>query len=191
MSRSEGHYHHGDLRRALVDAAVAMVEDQHPSRLSLRGVARAAGVSHAAPYHHFEDRGDLLKAVGDQCMQEFLDAQEAAVAVHDDPAERLVALGEAYVGYAARRPHAFALIFDPELCPPATPGPVRGPLIARNEELLAECVAAYLAARGRSPDLVAPTATAMWGTVHGLAALVGEGHLALDAVPGALRALVS
>ena len=56
-------YHHGDLRRALVDAARRILENEGPSALSLRAVAREAGVSPAAPYHHFKDRGELLEAV--------------------------------------------------------------------------------------------------------------------------------
>ncbi|MDN4173135.1 TetR/AcrR family transcriptional regulator [Nocardioides sp. SOB77] len=190
MSRSSSGYHHGDLRRALVEAGSALLEEQPPARISLREVARKAGVSHAAPYHHFGDRGGLLKAVGDECMRDFLDRQEAAAAAAADPAERLVALGAAYVSFADERPHAFALVFDPELCPPDDPSPERAPLIARNEQLLAECVAAWLEYRGRSQEDLEALAAALWGTVHGLAALVGEGQLALEQVGPALRALV-
>ena len=56
-------YHHGDLSRALVDAARRLLESEGPSALSLRAVAREAGVSPAAPYHHFKDKGELLDAV--------------------------------------------------------------------------------------------------------------------------------
>lgn len=191
VSRSaDASYHHGDLRRALVAAGASLLDDRPPARISLREVAREAGVSHAAPYHHFEDRGDLLKAVGDECMRDFLDRQEAAVAAEADPADRLVALGEAYVSFAAERPHAFALIFDPVLCPPHDPSPERTPLIARNEELLADCVAGWLRTRQRTMDDVEALSVALWGTVHGLAALVGEGQLRLEHVGPALRALV-
>ena len=56
-------YHHGDLSRALIDAARKILETEGPSALSLRAVAREAGVSPAAPYHHFKDKGELLEAV--------------------------------------------------------------------------------------------------------------------------------
>ncbi|MCR6032060.1 TetR family transcriptional regulator [Nocardioides sp. zg-579] len=190
MSRSSSGYHHGDLRRALLDAGTELLEEQAPARVSLREVARRAGVSHAAPYHHFGDRGGLLKAIGDACMADFLARQEGAAAAESDPAERLVAVGEAYVSFAAERPHAFALVFDPELCPPQDPGPERGPLIARNEALLAECVAAWLADRGRAAEDLEALGTAFWGTVHGLATLVGERQLERAQVGPALRALV-
>ncbi|MBC2958885.1 TetR/AcrR family transcriptional regulator [Nocardioides deserti] len=190
MSRSSTGYHHGDLRRALLEAGAALLEEQAPARVSLREVARRAGVSHAAPYHHFGDRGGLLKAIGDACMGDFLARQEDAAAAEGDPADRLVALGEAYVSFAAERPHAFALVFDPELCPPQDPSPERAPLIARNEDLLAECVAAWLTARGRGLEDLEALSTAFWGAVHGLAALVGEGQLGREQVAPALRALV-
>lgn len=192
MSRSpSATYHHGDLRDALVEAAVSLVEAHSPARLSVREVARAAGVSHAAPYHHFSGRGDLLRAAGDRCMADFLTAQESAVAAQDDPDARLVALGEAYVGYAAAHPHAFALVFDAELCPPGDPSPERAVLITRNEELLAACVADLVSARGGDLAAAPALADALWGTVHGLAALVGDGHLPLAAVRPALEARLS
>jgi len=59
-------YHHGDLRRALIDAASRLLEAEGPSALSLRAVAREAGVSPAAPYHHFKDKAELLDAVAQE-----------------------------------------------------------------------------------------------------------------------------
>src|ERR1700749_484813 len=59
-------YHHGDLRRALLRAAVTIIEREGPSALSLRAVAREAGVSPAAPYHHFKDKAELLDAVAQE-----------------------------------------------------------------------------------------------------------------------------
>src|ERR1051325_1856783 len=59
-------YHHGDLRRALVDAARRLLETEGPAAMSLRAVAREAGVSPAAPYHHFKDKGELLGAVASE-----------------------------------------------------------------------------------------------------------------------------
>ena len=62
-------YHHGDLRRALIDAARALLEREGAAALSLRAVAREAGVSPAAPYHHFKDKSELLQAVADEGWQ--------------------------------------------------------------------------------------------------------------------------
>lgn len=191
MSRSATTtYHHGDLRRALIEAGSALLDEQSVSALSLRSVAREAGVSHAAPYHHFRDRSDLLKALGDACMADFTADQQAAADAALEPRERLVALGAAYVGFAHRRPHAFALIFDPVLCPPGSPSPERAVLIETCEALLRDCVDAALGERIAAGADAAALADAMWASVHGLATLVGEGHLPYAAVEPALRAVV-
>lgn len=191
MSRSSSgsSYHHGDLRRALVAAGVGLLTDRAASGLSLREVARAAGVSHAAPYHYFSDRAALLKAVGDACMHDFVAAQEKAVADATEPGERLDALGRAYMSYAVESPHAFALVFDAELCPPGDPSPERAPLIARNEELLIACVI-DAQQTGRWVDADPTTlSVGVWGSVHGLATLVHDGHIDLETATAALAAL--
>ena len=79
VSRSASSYHHGNLQSALEDAALSLLETQPAARISLREVARRAGVSHNAPYHHFGDRAALLHALGVRAMRELLEAQEAAV----------------------------------------------------------------------------------------------------------------
>src|SRR5690606_26742711 len=106
----------------------------------LREVARAAQVSHTAPYHYFTDRQGLIRAVGVEAMRRLLHAQDVAVQAFDTPRERLLALGQAYVRFAANEPHAFALIFDPQYCQPGAPTEDMAPLIADNEALLARCV---------------------------------------------------
>lgn len=194
MSRSaaaERSYHHGDLRNALLDAAVALLGEHAPAKLSLRAVARAADVSHAAPYHYFADRGELLKAAGDRCMERFVTAQEQAADGEPDPRERLIAVGRAYVDFAAAEPHAFALVYDPELCPPADPSPERAPLIAANERLLDRCVRDAQAAGWRARADPAQLGLALWAAVHGLATLVMAGHLPHEQAEPALRALLA
>lgn len=189
-SESARLYHHGNLRQALLDAALQLLKTTPPNRLSLRELARAAEVSHAAPYHYFSDREELIKAAGVESMRRFLQAQQQAVAAQEQPLQKLVALGLAYIGFAAREPHAFALIFDPQLCPPGQPSDDMAPLIHANEALLGQCVQASQSdrtLRGQDPEAMAH---AMWGAVHGLAHLVMAGHLPLEAARPAVRALV-
>lgn len=91
----EGRYHHGDLRQALIDAGAALMEEGGTDGLSLRGVARAAGVSQAAPYNHFANKDALLAAIAaDARLTADLDAVRTAFA---DPLERLGAMGRLYV----------------------------------------------------------------------------------------------
>jgi len=105
-------YHHGDLRRALVDAARRILENEGPNALSLRAVAREAGVSPAAPYHHFKDKGELLDAVA----LEGWDALGEALAKareQTSPGDIVVAeLGVAYVCFARDNPALYRVMYE-------------------------------------------------------------------------------
>lgn len=193
MSSSSGGrrpYHHGNLRQALLDAAMDLLSVTPAAQLSLRELARAAQVSHAAPYHYFTDRQGLIRAAGVEAMRRLLQAQQAAVAAEDSPRGRLLALGHAYVRFAAREPHAFALVFDPQYCKPGTPTEDMSPLITANEALLAACVDEAQRFGVLPPGDTGPIATALWGTVHGLAQLVMAGHVPLPEAEAALSALL-
>jgi AcrR family transcriptional regulator len=104
-------YHHGDLRRALLDAAVAAIEESGPAALSLRDLARRAGVSHAAPTHHFGDKAGLLTALaaeGYGLLADELAAEHAASA-------SFLEMGVAYVRFAVAHRAHFEVMFQPEL----------------------------------------------------------------------------
>ena len=105
-------YHHGDLRRALIDAARRLLEAEGPSALSLRAVAREAGVSPAAPYHHFKDKGELLEAVAQEgwemLNQALTTARARAHSVHD----KMTGLGVAYVCFARDNPSLYRVMYD-------------------------------------------------------------------------------
>lgn len=190
LSRSAGGYHHGNLQAALEDAALDLLETTSAARISLREVARRAGVSHNAPYHHFGDRAALLRALGVRGMAALLAAQEEAVAAATGPVERVRALGLAYVQYAAAHPQAFALVFDPDYCAAGTPSAEMAPLITRNEDLLAAEVAALVREPGYEGRDPMALSAALWSTVHGMAQLVTLGHLPVEAAEPALDALV-
>lgn len=190
VSRSVGSYHHGNLQTALEDAALELLKTQPAARISLREVARRAGVSHNAPYHHFGDRASLLRALAVRAMAALLAAQEQAVEGVDGAAERVLALGCAYVRFGVAQPQAFSLIFDPEYCAAGSPSAEMAPLIQRNEELLSALVEALvLEPRFVGRDAEALSAS-LWSTVHGMAQLVVLGHLPMEAVEPGLAALV-
>src|ERR1700678_3123762 len=92
-------YHHGDLSRALVAAGRRILEAEGPAALSLRAVAREAGVSPAAPYHHFKDKSDLLAAVAEEGWHELGDAIAKGRTVATDPRLALHEIGVAYVTF--------------------------------------------------------------------------------------------
>jgi AcrR family transcriptional regulator len=105
-------YHHGDLSRALIDAARKILETEGPAALSLRAVAREAGVSPAAPYHHFKDKAQLLEAVAHEGWHELDLALSAARASTDDARARISNLGVAYVCFARDNPALYRVMYD-------------------------------------------------------------------------------
>jgi AcrR family transcriptional regulator len=163
-------YHHGDLRRALVEAARRILESEGPTALSLRAVAREAGVSPAAPYHHFKDKAELLDAVADEGWQ-MLDAAMAKAKAEADRKDKLNALGIAYVCFARENPALYRVMYD----------------AARDKEALPEQMqagedSAYCKVRDTMIELGADASaavdlelatTAAWCAAHGLAEMAG------------------
>src|SRR5215470_19725877 len=106
-------YHHGNLRAALLDAAEAELDAQGIEGFSLRGVAKRAGVSHAAPAHHFRDVNGLLTGLAAEGYKRFVAAQEARQKTAPaDGMSQLVASGMGYIDFALARPALFRLMFS-------------------------------------------------------------------------------
>lgn len=109
-------YHHGGLREALVERAVAVIGEAGVDAVSLRGLARDLGVSHAAPGRHFASRDALLAAVAENGVDRLVAATEAAVgACVDDPVEQLKAMASAYLRWAAEHPAHYNAVRNPEV----------------------------------------------------------------------------
>lgn len=106
-------YHHGDLKAAIVEAALKLIAKHGPRGFSLSEAARLAGVSVGAPYRHFVDKEALFSTVAAQGFIDLCDRIEAAVEMSpEDPRKRLVAIGTAYVRFAVERPSHFQVMFD-------------------------------------------------------------------------------
>ncbi|WP_018786111.1 TetR/AcrR family transcriptional regulator [Micromonospora sp. CNB394] len=155
-------YHHGDLRRVLLGTAADAIAESGPAALSLRELARRAGVSHAAPAHHFGDKAGLLTAFATQGFDLLADALRQA---GDD----LLDTGVAYVGFAVRHRAHFDVMFRPELY--RAGDPELAAARARSGELLRGGVSRHT---GREPDA---DALAAWSIVHGFATLWLSGAL--------------
>ncbi|MEU8529469.1 TetR/AcrR family transcriptional regulator [Streptomyces sp. NPDC048629] len=183
-------YHHGDLRNALVDAAVDLAADGGPERVVLREAARRVGVSPTAAYRHFDGQGELLGAVKRHAQGALAEAMERAASRapgSDDPALaaecRLAALVRGYVAFALAEPGLYRAAF----CTPRPPcgmgwlagagaEPAAEPEV-RAFALLTEALAA-LAAAGPAPRPAAPDVqAAAWSAVHGLSLLLVDGPL--------------
>jgi len=104
-------YHHGDLRNALVSEALKLLEEQGAAEFTLRDLASRVGVSHAAPYSHFEDKTALLAAVAVEGFHKLGAYLEQAVQENSDPTEQYVRMGEAYVRFGTENPALYNLMF--------------------------------------------------------------------------------
>lgn len=164
-------YHHGDLRAALIAAALEIIEDVGPDAFSLRAAARRAGVSPAAPAHHFRDARGLLTAIATIGFVEFGDVLETATGA--DRRSAILALCHAYLNFALARPGLFRLMWR------------KAALDLTDGEHIAAAMRAFSisdrAVRGSEATFtsaedpaLAPT-IACWSMVHGFVALVIDG----------------
>ncbi len=169
MSRHEG-YHHRNLHSALLTAAEAELVERGVEHFSLRGVARRAGVSHAAPAHHFGDVDGLLTALATLSFQRFLKAMEnAAEAAGPDAVSRLVGIGMGYIDYAETNPELFSLQFASER--PECDHPELRQRAEASFALLQSSVQAVVGDTGDDPTAIDDACSLIWATTHGLAAL--------------------
>jgi len=188
MAPAKSAYHHGDLRAALLDAALEVLEEDGATALSLRAVARRAGVSPAAPYRHYADREALVSAVAVVGYRELAERLGAAHPAPSTP-DQLADVAVAYVRFAVDRPALFRIMFGE-------------PCDRDNDERVAATAAVTLYLReivarcfpGSDPEALAP---AIWALVHGLAFLFLDGKLeaptreaVAERVTGAIRALL-
>lgn len=187
MTKRPESYHHGNLRPALLDAAEELLVEGGVEALSWREIARRAGVSPGAPYHHFADKAALLTALSQRHLDELHRLFQIAIAEHQDPLEQLRELGMVYVCYAVEHPAAFRLMFRPEKGSPFGGEPGTTPVFG----LLLEVVRACRERAGRLSEETERVAFSALGLVHGLAALLLDGPLASLAVDHEqVRALV-
>ena len=170
-------YHHGNLRESLLLAAEATLAARGVHGTTLRDVAKAAGVSHAAPYHHFASLNDLLAAVAERGFTALGDAMEQASATPGTH-ERLLQIGQAYVRCARAQPARFRLMFAPQLAQ-AQNYPALQAASNRAFGLLMAAACAHDRANG--PEL----ALCGWSLSHGLSHLLIDG--AFDHLPAAVQ----
>src|SRR5580704_15726616 len=107
-----GRYHHGDLRTALVDAAIVLISERGLRGFSLAEASRRVGVSAAAPYRHFADRDELLAAVAVRGLQLFAAMAATEASNASDPRQRLAAMTRAYVWFAAEQRPLFDALYS-------------------------------------------------------------------------------
>lgn len=184
MSTARATYRHGDLRRSLIEAGVALAREGGPDAVVLREATRRAGVSPNAAYRHFADRAELVDAVSDACQGAAAAAIEAELGAAPEATdvasaqERLRAVGIGYLRFARDEPGLFRVAFgvpggldrafEPEKAGPSGASPFA--LLAGTLDDLVR-FGALPAERRPGAELLA------WSAVHGLAMLVLEGPL--------------
>lgn len=170
-------YHHGNLKPALIAAALKEIAHEGPDKFSLRGVARRAGVSAPAVYRHFKDKDDLLAAVAADCFERFGDAIVASAqsAPPDDPLEQFRATGIAVVQFAVAHPEHYRAMYVPGLYErmPAEQRAAQEDFIAAQRESLARAQAAGKVADLPLDDILLTATT----SINGLAHAIIEGRL--------------
>ena len=183
MAQPATSYHHGDLRSALVAAALRAVETGGAASLSLRGVARAAGVSPMAPYHHFKDRSALVAAVAEAGFHRLYAMKLAALETAADPRAALIAGSTAYVAFILENPELYRLMKSAELAD-RSQHPGLAAAAAAPSAKLADMLQALAAGGGLGSTSPRAAAAMLWAYVHGLGILVIDGY-----VPGGAAAL--
>jgi AcrR family transcriptional regulator len=187
QSAKDSHpYHHGDLRRALIDAALSLVTEEQDWTFSLREVARRAGVSHSAPYNHFGEKQDLLVAVAGAGFERLRNRMAASVAGIAAADKALLASGRAYLENALENPALYRLMFGPALAK-SKGGRPQAAHDAGND---ARTVLVDIIVRGArsgvfavAPDDPVDLEKAVffaWSLVHGLAMALLDGFLQVE-----------
>ena len=171
-------YHHGDLRNALVDEGLKLLEEKGNSDFTLRDLAGRVGVSAAAPYSHFEDKDALLAAIATVGFGRLRDFLERAIADQADPTQRYLRMGEAYVRFGTENPALYKLMFASEELPAKR---------AQFPELQDAGAAAFQSLTGMLGDMqqsgflregnLDGFGFAVWAHVHGLVSLIITGRV--------------
>jgi len=176
QARAGRSYHHGDLRRALLEAAEAELAEKGPEGFTLRSCAKRAGVSHAAPAHHFTDMAGLLSALAAEGFERFLAEMSRRVSISEaSPQQRLTAAGLGYVAFARANPALFRLMFSSN-----RPDHGQPPLADAATAAFDHLIATVAAIEGPVPLESAAgrrQAAKVWALAHGIADLLISGRL--------------
>jgi AcrR family transcriptional regulator len=165
-------YHHGDLRQALIDYALGRVRADGAGAFSMREAARAAGVSSGAAYRHFSEKDALLVAVSQEGFN-FLAQKAARASVGKSGPEKLGALGDAYITFAADDPNLFRLMFSKKCMAAAKAAGPKDPTVPTAFDQLREALAEVT---GTATSEVDESLLAVaWSTAHGAASLICDG----------------
>ena len=181
--RGRESYHHGNLREALVETALRLIAERGPAGFAFAELARAAGVSPAAPYRHFADRNALLAEVARRGYDRFAEVLERAWnGGQPDPVTALEAVGRAYLAFARAEPASYAVMFESEVSMDQDPALRQASERAFGVLRQAADVVCAGMTENRPPALM--VALHIWAMAHGIASLfIGRGEQARRRLP--------
>ena len=185
-------YHHGDLRRTIVQAALEILHETQSLEFSLRELARRAGVSHNAPYKHFVDKRELLAAVSAEGFERLTKRMAGEIASADNARAQLFAMMRAYIDHGVENPALYSLMFGGYLGGPDRSRPAIELVEAdKTKALLASVIVAgglgHAVRRTPSNERkIAGAILACWSLVHGLTLLLADGLVGPKKKSGAL-----
>ena len=178
VTAGERPYHHGDLPRTIVNAALELLSETQSTEFSLRELARRAGVTHNAPYKHFADKDELLAAVSavgfDLLAKRLIRAMQAQA----NPRSGLFAIARDYVRHGVENPGLYRLMFGPYLTGPDEARPaIEAPAAEKTKALLADMIAQGALGRPlpktpRNERVIAAAILVFWSLMHGLTLLL-------------------
>ncbi len=176
-------YHHGNLREALIDAALELISEKGPAGFTFADAARGAGVSPAAPYRHFRDRDALMADIAKRGFEAL--AEDLSAAAKDgspNPLATVERIGQAYIDFARREPALFSAMFESGLAPSEAPD-VKAAEDRAFQVLLEACEAISDTAKTaqRPPPMM--MALHLFSLAHGIAALYSRGDGSRRTIP--------
>lgn len=165
-------YHHGDLKDALLEKGLEMIEEEGVAGLSLRKLAAKLGVSHTAPKNHYPSLRHLLTAIGAEGFKRFSAEMRAGIDGNASREERLHAALQGYVRFASQHPELFRMMFSPEYCD-LKDDSVRA-VAADSFSVLSEISRDLDWDKAQEPDAQQRTEIMLWAFVHGYSALLSN-----------------
>lgn len=193
----EKRYHHEDLRQELIDAGIRLITENGVENLSLRRIAAACGVSHTAPYKHFQNKDDMLAAILQYVLVQFAQGlQESVDRQPGTPPERLMELGKGYVQFMAEHPDYLKILFFTGFMSPVPREELANTATDRRPYLLFQQTAiAYLEYLHIPKAEYRPHLISLWALVHGIAVMlvnqnIDAGPDYLDEVERVLRTVI-
>lgn len=167
-------YHHGDLHRALMEAAIEELSGPEAHALSFRNLARKLGVTTGAPYHHFKDRTELLVLIAAEGYERLSIEMSRAAARTLSYKERVKGLTKAYLGFARKQPGYYTAMFLPEVAAAGEVPELRA-AAAKSFDLVCEVIADHAPALSKGD--VSERAVSLWSLLHGMLTLSAAGSL--------------